>query len=249
MIRVLQFVVLAIVVLIVSSCKSPLSEGKADDISVIRAEIDMTQDLSNQKVNQATVRLFDKDGKEIKNPAIKIKVNNIPLALSTKKELYYIESSAYVKDSIPVSSTYSFEIMLTNGKTYSLGSVAPLKEVDAKTIKVNDTGNYNDDLVINWNNLKDVNKLSIMKSVLLSNSTKTEQNYAYESLGERKISGSGNYVIPKSTYVTKASTISTLELKFIALKPGKINGELLEGSSINIHGEIEKTVDFDEDKI
>ena len=235
-----------IFLLLLSACRSPLSNGKVEELSAIRAEIDISQEPTDQKVNYATVRLFDKDGKQIANKGIKINVNGIPLAFTERQELYYTTTTSYITDSIPVSDTYIFEAVLTDGKSYFLGRIAPLEETQEDDIQVTAKGKFEEDAIITWSNLKEVNQLSISKSVLLKTSTKNELKYDYEPVVTRQINGSGRYVVPKVSYSTDTSIVSALEIKFMASKSGEVNTDLLKGSVIRIHGEIEKRIEFDE---
>lgn len=234
-------------VLLINACQSPLSEGNVSDLSAIGAIIEVSQNLTNQKENWVSIQLFDKDGRTIANKALKIKVNNIDLDFHQKQELYYTTTTRYIADSIPVAKLYNFEIVLTNGKTYFLGKVAPLAEINEKDILCAETGKFDQDFVISWKNLKEVNEISVMKSIKLKTSTKLEQNYSYETIITKEIKSDGNYIVPKSSYIDSKSIISDLEIKFNALKSGRVNPDLLEDSKITISGTIDKTVDFDEE--
>lgn len=99
------------------------------------------------------------------------------LDFKEKQELYYVTTTAYIKSNVPVTDAYRFEIILTDGKSYVLGSVKPLPENNEKDIVCKEKGNFNEDFVISWSNLKEINEISITKSVLLSTSTQTEHNY------------------------------------------------------------------------
>lgn len=235
------------ILLFIYSCQSSLSEGNVSELSLIGATIEIFQNLTDKKDNSVTVRLFDQKGNTICNKGIKLKVNNIELNYRESKEMYYFTTVRYIMSDIPVGPVYSFEIILTNGKSYFLGSVKPLEESSEKNIVCDENGNFDKDFVVFWHNLKSVNELTIMKSVKLSTSTKTQQNYSYEPTVVKKIRSTGKYIIPKSTYKNSASTISSLELDFKAEHFGIMNKELLEQSKINISGHFNRAVDFDEE--
>lgn len=237
-----------VLLLLINSCNSPLSKSKISELSPIRAKIEMRQSLTDKNNNSATVELYDEDGYKIINKNIKIKVNDTILDFKQRQELYYTTTTKYTKDNIPAKNLFKFEIILTNGKSYLLGSIEPLAEINEDNIQFAPKGNWNEDAVIYWKNLKDVNKLTITKSILLNTSTKTEMNYDYEQLIEKKIENSGKQVVSKSNYIDKRSTISSLEIVFSASKNGTINTELLENSSIVIEGHIDKYIKFDEPK-
>lgn len=230
--------------LLLGACQSPLSEGNVDDLSVIDARIEISQDLTNKKKNEVTVFLYDKDGKPIRNKSIKMKVNATDLEYREKQELYYTTTSKHSASDVPVEQEYNFQIALSNGKSYFLGSIRRLAENNENDIICNEKGDFDKDFVISWKNLKDIEEISVSKSILLDSSTKTQQYYDYEPAITKKIGSSGVYIIPKSGYITSKSTISSLEIKFNALKFGKMNPQLLKGSEIKIFGHIDKLVDF-----
>lgn len=241
------FPALFLLILFVSSCKSPLSDGNVEELSSICAKIEVYQSLLNKKDNRIKVSLYDDDSKPIVNKEISIMVNGIVLDTVQTKGLYYTTSNYYAKQNISVGEMYTFEIVLTDKKKYLLGSVKPIEESKENTISLPDKGNFDEDMVLSWHHLKEVNELSISKSVLLKTSTELEMNYGYETTLERKIGDEGKYVFPKSSFITSKSIISGIELKFTALKFGEMNKDLLKGSEIKISGDLNKYVDFDEE--
>lgn len=234
-----------ICLLLVSACQSPLSEGNLNDLSAIDARIEISQDVTSKKKNEVTVFLSDKDGKAIRNKSIKLKVNTTDLEYVERQELYYTTTSKYSASDVPVEQEYNFRITLSNGKSYFLASIAPLVENREDDIICEENGDLNRDFIISWKNLKDINEISISKSVLSDSSTKTQRYYDYEPTITKKIGSSGVYTIPKSGYITSKSTISSLEIRFNALKFGTMNPQLLEGSEIKIFGHLDKLVDFE----
>lgn len=236
-----------LLLMVISSCRSPLSEKKVDVLSVIDARIEILQDLTNKNINTISVLLYDKDGKAIRNKDIKLKVNGTDLTYVERQGLYYTTTSEYSGSDVPVDQVYDFRIILSDGKSYFLGSIRHLGEIKANDIICNERGDFNKDLVISWENLKDVNEVSVTKSVLLNTSTKTSQNYDSEPQTPRKIGSSGTYIIPKSNYISSRSKLSSIELKFSALKFGVMSPQLLKSSEIRIFGHIDKTIDFDEE--
>ena len=92
--------------------------------------------------------------------------------------MYYTITSKYSASDVPIEQAYNFQITLSDGKSYFLGSIKPLVENKENDIICDEKGDFDKDLVISWNNLKDISELSITKGVLLSTSTKTQQNYA-----------------------------------------------------------------------
>lgn len=235
-----------ITILLFSACQSSLSTGPVTDLGKIGARIEMSQNLTNQHDNDVRISLFDDDGRSIANEAIKIRVNGIDLDFRQKQELYYTTSTWYATENIPVSPLYKFEITLTNGKSYALGTVQPIGLSREKDIICDEKGSLDKDFIIRWNNLADVNEIMITKGVRLSTSTKLEENLDYEPVITEQIWGGGHYILPKTQFIKPTSIITHLEIKFTALKTGSINEQLVENSTIQISGHLDKTISFEE---
>ena len=236
-----------VLLLSVSSCTSSLSDGKVEDLSAICAKIDIYQNLSDRKDNRVTVFLYDENNKPIDNKNINIKVNGIVLDTVKITRLYYFTSNYYSKHNIPVNDEYKFEIILTDNNTYALGSIKPIAESSENNISLPERGDFDKDVELSWRNLKEINELSISKSVLLKTSNELETNYEYEPTILRKIDANGNYRFPKSSFISSKSILSGIELKFTALKFGEVSKQLLPKSEIKISGQIDKYIGFDED--
>jgi len=228
-----------------SSCQSPMSEGNLNDLSAMDLRIDITQDLTNQRKNEVTVFIIDENGKPIRNKAVKLKVNGHDLAYSERQELYYTTSSKYSGTDIPVEQEYNFQIVLSNGKTCFLGRITPLPENNEQYIVCAGKGDFNRDFVVSWKNLKDIDRLSVTKGVLLRTSTDQLQNHDFEPQVNKDIGAYGTYTLSKSQFTSSKSTISSLKLTFSATKYGLMNPRLLKGSEIRISGHIDRYVEFD----
>ncbi|RDC55774.1 hypothetical protein DU508_16020 [Pedobacter chinensis] len=221
-----------------------MSEGNLNDPSAMDVRIEIVQDLTNQRKNEISIFLYDENGKPVRNKAIKLNVNGQDLVYTERQELYYITSSKYWASDIPAEREYNFRIALSNGKSYFLGRISPLSENNDQNIVCDKTGNFNQDFVVSWKNLKDIDQLSVTKRLLLSNSTSKDQKYDFEPQPIKKIAGNGTFVLAKSSYINPKSTISSLELKFGATKNGVMNSQLLKGSEIKISGHIDRYVEF-----
>jgi hypothetical protein len=233
-------------ILLFSACQSSLSTGPVTDLAKIGARIEMSQNLTDQHDNSVSISLSDDGGRSIANEGIKISVNGIDLDFRQKQELYYTTSTWYATENIPVSPLYKFEITLTNGKSYFLGSVQPIGISREKDIICDEKGSFDKDFMIRWNNLADVNEIMITKGVKLNTSTKLEENLDYEPVITKQIWGGGQYILPKTEFIKPTSVITHLEIKFTALKTGLINTQLVENSMIQISGHLDKTISFEE---
>jgi len=238
-----------VMMIVVSSCNSsPLSNGELTDLALIGAKIEIYQNLSDKNDNSITVSLYDGDNNTVDNKNIGIRVNGFFLDTVETHGLYYTKSNFYAVNNVSVDDAFNFEIIMTDKKAYALGSVKTIAESSADNITLPTQGDFEKDLNITWHGLNEVNQLSISRSVLLKTSTELEKTYPYEPEIIKKIGADGAYSISKSSFITSKHILSGVELKFKAQKFGEINHRLSAGSEIKIYGQIEKYVDFDEEK-
>lgn len=228
----------------VSCNESRLSKEKITALSLIGADISISQSLTDKNDNEIIIKLFDKEGNIISNDSILIKVNGADMELQKRQGLYYTTETRYYKTNSSVDKGYHLTINL-NDKWYELGSVACIAEVNEEDIITDKEADRQKDYHIKWNNLKQINELSVSKSVLLKKSTPLEQMHEYREEEIHKISADGKFTVPVSYFLDSTSTISFLILKFNASKQGKVNPTLVKGSQINVKGSIKMTKDFD----
>jgi hypothetical protein len=239
------YLILLIFIVLGYGCQSPWSKEGVNELSALDVRIQVAQDLTDKNKNEVSVFINDQQGRPVRNKSLKIRVNAWDLVYSEKQELYYTTSSQYSATDVPVSNGYRFEIKLSNGQSYFLGSISALAENGNDNVVCPERGNFNEDFVISWKNLKDINQLSATKGVLSSTSTALHQNLDHEPLPGKVIGASGKYTILKATYITPKSTIRSLDIKFVAARSGIVNSELAPGSRIEISGHIDRFVEFD----
>lgn len=242
-----KIVTIFIILIIGISCnESDLSHGKIDSLSLIRAEINISQSLRDQDDNQIVVSLFDEHGKTIRNDSLKIYVNGADVKYTVRKELYYTSTSYYLKDNAtPQDNRFIFEIALSDGKRIFLAEAKALSPVNAQNIIYSEKGDLNRDVEVKWKDLEGVNYLEISRSLKVKK--KEEPNvttYEERAPDTIKINSTGNYIIAKSTFENAQYQLSALSFKFIAQKTGNMNPQLGKGSSINIQGNIERRIWF-----
>jgi len=235
--------------IIISSvaCTSPLSNEKITDLSLINAEIEITQNPENKQANSVVVILRDNKGRRISNDSVSIIVNGVEASLSRRQGLYYTNESGYILADVPVSATYKVDLKLPDQKIYSLGSVAALAEENTGNITCNEAGDLNKDFMMSWKGLKNMDELSVSISELRKNSPANEKNYNYRPQQILKIGSSGTYALSKALYENDTAIISGIEFDFSTSKEGAVNPELLPGSKISIKTLIEKNVNFEEE--
>lgn len=234
--------------LVLTSCNSDLSSGKIEDIGLIGTTIEITQNPTDRKDSWTTIDLFDKDNKRIRNDSIKIIVNGIETSLQHHQGLYYTDESKYYSENAPLNNIYNFEIKLSDGKKYHLGSISALSEEKIENIECDEQGDLNKNTVIKWKELKNINELTIYTSILLKTHNSNDKNYSGKDVIVKQIGSTGEITIPKSEYLDPKWTVSGFELKFTAKKFGKTNPKLIEGSKISISTLIEKNINLEKEQ-
>ena len=227
-----------------SSCTSYLSSEKINDISLICAEIEITQNPTDKTENSVVVNLLDKNGSRISSNSLTIFVNGVEEKLSHKQGLYYNDESKYILSNVPVNEMYNVEIKLSNGEKHFLGSVKSLAEEKIENIECKEAGDLNNDFIIRWHGLTDIDELSVFVGM----KENTEPNVTTMTNRDEKIikiKNSGSFTIQRSEYKYSKSTINLIEFNFRTTKTGEINLKLLENSKITIKTLIEKKATFE----
>ncbi len=231
---------------IISCNHSKFSKGKVENLSMIGAVIEVSQNASNKDDNYVSVELFDDSGDRIANDSVKIYANNVALEFNKRQGLYYTEESYYGLSNIPVDKVHELVIRLTNGKKYVLAKIWALKEENIANIECDENGDFNNDGIIKWKGLKDINELSITPVLLLKTDNVNEESYEYQPAIVKNIESNGIYILKKSQYRHPKSTISSYEIEFRTTKLGNTNSTLLKRSNIQISTSIKKVIDFNQ---
>ncbi|MGF6849409.1 hypothetical protein QFZ51_004644 [Chitinophaga sp. W3I9] len=164
------FPIFCMLIVALSCDESKLSKGPVASLSLIRAEINITQRLHSKIENQVVVILSDEEGKTIKNDSIKIYVNGAEVKYTVRQGLYYTSSTYYLKDSAnPKNNQFNFEIALPDGKKSFLAEVDALDLVNGQNISYTEKGNLNKDYEITWKELTGVNYLAIARTLKVKN--------------------------------------------------------------------------------
>ena len=233
--------------------KSDLSEGKVEDSGLIKVNILLHQDLTKQNVRYIIANILDKEGYPIVNDSIKVTVNGQLLQSITTPNMGTFDYSYETETDVPIADEYLFEIELTDGKKYILGSIIPIQKMNEKDIVCSvcsspavwsEKGDLSQDVTISWQNLKEINELSVYKKYksIKPDSTNNYQNDNNEIF--EKIESSGKYTVSKTEYIKNNMPIEFIVFGFKASKEGKINPDLVAGSKIIIEGKIEKDIYF-----
>lgn len=238
--------IFAVSVLLVSCIPSELSKQPVTALSLIQAEVGIYQSLDDKKENELNVVLYDSARREIMNDSLRLFVNGKELEYILKKGWYYSKSGYYYASNVNIDEgIYQVDILLTNGKRYHLAKVGAFRESTEKDIVFEKPIGADQDLVIAWKNLADVSLLNITRSMRLNHNPDSNiTTFTPTSQDTLRIAGSGRYVIPRDSLKTARETAEGVSLEFIAQRQGKVNVNLMKGSSIYITGKLEKSIDF-----
>ncbi len=244
----MKYYKLILLIFAFSSCDvSTLS--KTDDIklSKIKASILIQDGTKEDALNYIKVKLSD-GKKQIINKDIKIMLNDSPLDLYVKNELYYTKTSFYKTDSLSRSDSYYFEIILPDSTRYPLAYIQPMKKEKSAKFSIPEKASVQDDFILKWENLTTPHTLEIIKGIEVKK--KRAENiteYGYEG---RRIDTlkkkAGEYVIRKSYFIDSLTNTRHLGIILTRKKSGLINPDLIKNSSITYNYRMEKTIDFEE---
>lgn len=233
---------------LLNSCSGPVPvpASKIEDISRIKAEIDMYQSLTDENENSLSVTLYDEKGKEFGNDSVKIAVNGKTVEYRIKQQLYYSKNYFYHAENIsPENGRYDLQIQMSNGKKFFLASIPSLKLSSSRNIVYKEDAPLNQDYSIQWSGLQDVNVLYLSKSVKIQTKEKSNiETFVQQAEDTIKIGPSGNYTIKKEQFSRPGDTLDIISFKFTAEKTGTVNPHLLKGSSGKIKGSHEERVNF-----
>lgn len=228
-------IVISVALLAVSCNQSSLTNKDLRDIAVIKAEIEIHQNLEKQGDNYTRVELYDSDNHEIRNDTVKVFINGTKLDYIIKDELYYTKDYYYLSQNVtPINNKYRLEIELPNGKRFFLAEIKALKPIKEQDVIHAKSGNLDTDFVFSWKNMGDVNQLIIEKSIKTTNPKEPTVTTYNSEMDTVKISSIGRHVIPKAAKNEQVSI-----LNFIANQVGTVHPRLLKDSKITITGELE----------
>ncbi len=233
------------------SCDSFITTKEIANPENISCYISITQDRTDKKQNNGIIALYDKNDNNIANDSVYVIVNDSVLHL-TAGDHWMGRANRYIFENIPlVNNEYIVTLKVKDNEPYFLGKVKALNEETQAKITMNHKGDLNQDVVINWQGFKNINKLKISKSyttnIKPSSDTTNYPNrkFIYALADEvMTISNSGTYILPTKEFkkketvigddIYKDGVISTLSFMFSVNKTGQINPKLLADSKIEI---------------
>jgi len=239
-------ILLCCICFLINSCSEPVSASKIEDISDLKAEIEIYQSLTDENDNSISVILYDKKGKEFGNDSVKITVNGKKAEYKIMQQLYYGKNYDYRAENVPPKNdSYELRIQLSNGKKFFLSRIPSLKLSSSQNIIYKENAPLNQDYSIQWSGLQDVNVIYLSRSVKIQTKEKSDiETFVEQAADTIKIGPSGNYTIKKETFSKPGETLSIMSFEFTAEKDGIVNPQLIKGSSGKIRGYHEERVSF-----
>lgn len=236
----MKYYKILLIAIVFSSCDvSTLSKSEVLGLEQLKATIHINHDTN--KVNYLRVKLSD-GKKQIINKNIHVLLNNKPLGLYVKDELYYTKTSYYTADDLAKADSYYFEIILPNSIKHPLAFIKPKKEV-AK-FSMPDSLTAKNDFVFKWERLNNPHQIEIIKgNKTNSQATKNRIIYGYsvkpiDTLKKNE----GKYVVPKSYFTDSSPSIKHFDVILYRKEKGLMNPNLLKNSDVTYHHIIEKTI-------
>ena len=235
----LRFLSLLLALLTLVSCDvSTISDEELTKTSNIYAYMYIKDGIDSNYVSQIKIRITDGD-KQIINDKIKIFVNEIPLLLTIKNELYYTKKSWYSIDKLPRSTSYYLQILLPDSTLHPLGFIQPARIPD--NLNFPTTFSDTEDLALDWQNIPLPAQLTIWRGTRNKISQKYGGNENEPSTIKHPISSNtGQYVLPKSYFEDSVSVTHALNVTLNHTETGLTNPLLLPNSKILYEWEVKQ---------
>ncbi|NRR92418.1 hypothetical protein HSX10_12645 [Winogradskyella undariae] len=237
---------LLLLLLIFSRCDVSTLGGKAvNDLSKYKATILIETNNKKEDLRRIKVSLSDGD-KQIINDEVKILVNNIPMELYVKDELYYTKTSFYTTDSLSKKASYYFEIILPDSTKHALAFIKPNEAYNLTKFEIPDTIYDANSMRIKWTNLLTPHQLKFNKFIEKPKPADNITSNAYDGVTIDSLKTKhGEYKIPKSYLMDSENTIKNVSITLNREQTGLVNLNMLPNSSIVFSHTIYKTVMVD----
>ena len=233
---------LLVIVFIFGSCDvSTFSNTDVVDLDKLNVIINIQNSNKTSKRGYLKVKLSD-GNKQIINKNIHVLLNNIPLDLYVKDNLYYTKTSYYKTDRVLNDSAYYFEIILPDSTRYPLAFIKPRVKDAAVKFTIPEHITSKEELVLTWEQLKTPHQLQLVNEKKY-HVMKNTIEYGYvvkpiDTLTQKK----GAYVISKPSIGEPITIEKEINVVLSRKEVGLMNAQLLKNSSITYHQIIQKTV-------
>ncbi|MFD2910206.1 hypothetical protein ACFSX9_15860 [Flavobacterium ardleyense] len=230
--------------LLISCDQSMLSDKELNDLSNMQVNIHLDEDLDNEEEKDIYVYLTD-GKKQIINDKIIIKVNDLPLELSVRQELYYTKKSCYILPDFPTSESYYFEIILPDSTVYPLAYLKPKLKNKTFEFQVPKIASRHNDVVLQWKNLSIPSEMTVSKNV--ESKTSAEESGGMDSdqtIVENIKTKTGTFLIPRKFLEDEVNKTNYAEIALNHRESGLINPKLKVNSTIFYDSKIERTIEI-----
>lgn len=235
---------LFILILVISCDVSTISDKELKNISNIKANIYIQDYNEGDCLNKIIVYVTD-GKKQIISNLIKIKVNEIPLELIVRQELYYTKKSYYTVHNFIRSECYYFEITLPDSTIYPLAFIKPSNINDSLEFNIPQVISREKDFTLNWENINLPAELKIWKGVQKKDTKEhSGGEYAETTISKSINSKTGEFIIPKSYFEDSVSIANYLKVTCNHREFGLINPRLLINSDIVYDFKLKGTIDM-----
>ncbi|MDH7447582.1 hypothetical protein [Aquimarina sp. 2201CG14-23] len=241
----MKYYKLLLLIFVFNSCDvSQISKADTMNLAKLKVNILIQDGTKDHTLEYIKVKLSD-GKKQIINKDIKVLLNDLPLDLYIKNELYYTKTSFYKTDSLLRNDSYYFEMILPDSTRYPIAFIKPMKKERDTKFSIPEKVSLQEDFVIKWENLSTPYKLEIIKGIeVKKKKAKNITEYGYggnriDTLKEK----AGEYIIPKSYFIDSLTITRNLEITLTRNEKGLINQSLLKNSQIIYNYTIKKTIE------
>lgn len=242
----IKYTLLIVALLIFTGCDvSTQSEKEANNLANIKANIQINDGAKDGSLKSIKVSLTD-GKKQIINENIKVLLDNSPLELYVKNELYYTKKSFYRTDSLAKKDAYYFQIILPNNIKYPLAYIQPTKENQNANFGMPKKVSLDEDILLEWKNLNTPYILNVIKGLENNKREKNITEYGYDRiLTDTLKTKEGKRIIPKSHYKDSISITKYIKIILDRKENGLMNPMLLKNSNIMYNHTIEEIIAID----
>jgi hypothetical protein len=222
--------------LLFSNCDSALSDLEITDPGLLQPHFVVERALlqDGSVVAGLTTTILDKNlaSVELKNGQVKVNGQQMSTTELLNITIYHIPSAT-----VNLDTDYDFEVVLSNGQSYSGSVTTPAKTFTALTVPSNPS--INEDMTISWQDVYVHDDLII--TLDLTSPAGTVPGATFTLTSEQMEQGS--FVIPKSNFATP-SGVTSVTIKLTGTNYGTIDPEFRSGSSTISRMRVEKKVTF-----
>lgn len=233
----LKYLKLLLILLIFQSCdESSLTGSDLNDLEKLRVNISIKDGNKRNSLNSVTLRLTDGE-KQIINENITILLNDSPLNLFVKKELYYTKKSFYTTDSLRRKESYYFEIILPDSTRHPLAFIKPTVRSNEARFNFSKQNSINEDFKLEWENINTPTFVEIWKRVHEKEEPNRHSGGPYSETTIHHITNSenGSYTVPKSFYQDSLTIADYLTIRYSSEQNGLTNPKLMPSKILYSH--------------